>query len=310
MRWKTFGVIAFAALFAAASAFAASKKDWDDCHGDDPDRAIAACTRIINDRSESQKNRAVAYNSRGPRLGRKTRLRPRHRRLQRGDPPRPEIRRCLLQPRPRLAWQGRLRSRHRRLHHGHQARTNSRLHRHEGRYGQQAHARSNPGRLLLQPRPRLARQEGLRPRHRRLQRGDPARPEGSPFTTTTAATPGRPRATSTAPSPTTTRRSGSTRNTTSPITTAATPGAPRATWTVPLPTSTRPSGSIRNTTLPSTTVASRGSTRATWTAPSPTSTRRSGWIRRTPIIVTIAAGPGSRSATWTAPSPITPKRSG
>ena len=64
MRWKAFGVIAFAALFAAASAFAASKKDWDDCHGDDPDRAIAACTRVVNDRSESQKNRAVAYNSR------------------------------------------------------------------------------------------------------------------------------------------------------------------------------------------------------------------------------------------------------
>ena len=64
MRWKAFGVIAFAALFAAASAFAASKKDWDDCHGDDPDRAIAEGTRVVNDRSESQKNRAVAYNSR------------------------------------------------------------------------------------------------------------------------------------------------------------------------------------------------------------------------------------------------------
>jgi hypothetical protein len=46
MRRKTFGVIAFAALF-AASAFAASKKDWDDCDGNDPDRTIAACTDLV-----------------------------------------------------------------------------------------------------------------------------------------------------------------------------------------------------------------------------------------------------------------------
>ena len=63
MRWKTCGVIAFI-LFAAAPAFGASKKD--DCFkADDQDRVIAACTRILNDRGESQGNRVGAYNNRG-----------------------------------------------------------------------------------------------------------------------------------------------------------------------------------------------------------------------------------------------------
>jgi tetratricopeptide (TPR) repeat protein len=69
MRWKICGAIAFVVLFAAAPAFGASKKDVNDCfpHGkaDDQDRLIAACTRFLNDRGESQDNRAGAYNNRG-----------------------------------------------------------------------------------------------------------------------------------------------------------------------------------------------------------------------------------------------------
>jgi tetratricopeptide (TPR) repeat protein len=66
MRWKTCGVIAFVVLFVTAPAFGASKKDINDCQqADDLDRAIAGCTRILNDRGESQGYRAIAYNNRG-----------------------------------------------------------------------------------------------------------------------------------------------------------------------------------------------------------------------------------------------------
>ena len=66
MRWKICGVIAFVVLFAAAPAFGASKKDANDCQqADDLDRSIAGCTRILNDRGESQGNRAVSYHNRG-----------------------------------------------------------------------------------------------------------------------------------------------------------------------------------------------------------------------------------------------------
>jgi lipoprotein NlpI len=49
----------------ATTVSAASKKDWDDCQADDPDRSIAGCTRIIQSRSETPKNRAIAYYNRG-----------------------------------------------------------------------------------------------------------------------------------------------------------------------------------------------------------------------------------------------------
>ena len=51
-------------------------------------------------------------------------------------------------------------------------------------------ARSEVRRRVLQPRPRLVRQEGIRQGDRRLQRGDPARSEVCPWRSTTAATPG------------------------------------------------------------------------------------------------------------------------
>ena len=54
-------LIGTAALFGAtASAAAASRADWDACKGDDPDRSIAACTRIIQGRGETAKDSAIA----------------------------------------------------------------------------------------------------------------------------------------------------------------------------------------------------------------------------------------------------------
>jgi tetratricopeptide (TPR) repeat protein len=62
MRIRT-TVIAMCLLL-AVPAFAASRKDHDNCNGNDPDRMIAGCTRIIDDTSEEAKVRSVAYVSR------------------------------------------------------------------------------------------------------------------------------------------------------------------------------------------------------------------------------------------------------
>src|SRR5262249_31531335 len=48
-----------------APAAAASRADWDACKGDDPDRSIAACTRIIQGRGETAKDSAIAHHQRG-----------------------------------------------------------------------------------------------------------------------------------------------------------------------------------------------------------------------------------------------------
>ena len=58
-------LIRIAALFAlTAPAAAASRADWDACKGDDPDRSIAACTRIIQGRGETAKDSAIAHHER------------------------------------------------------------------------------------------------------------------------------------------------------------------------------------------------------------------------------------------------------
>src|SRR5262249_39549909 len=59
-------LIGTAALFMlTAPAAAASRADWDACKGDDPDRSIAACTRIIQGRGETAKDSAIAHHQRG-----------------------------------------------------------------------------------------------------------------------------------------------------------------------------------------------------------------------------------------------------
>jgi tetratricopeptide (TPR) repeat protein len=51
-------------LLMAVPAFAASRKDHANCNGDDTDRMIVGCTRIINDGSEDAKVRSIAHVSR------------------------------------------------------------------------------------------------------------------------------------------------------------------------------------------------------------------------------------------------------
>lgn len=57
--------IAFVLMAALAPAFAASKGDHADCNSDDVDRNIKGCTVIIDDKSESDTVRAIAYVARG-----------------------------------------------------------------------------------------------------------------------------------------------------------------------------------------------------------------------------------------------------
>jgi len=49
-----------AASLLATPVFGASKKDWNDCGADDPDRSIAGCTRILNAGGETQPSRTAA----------------------------------------------------------------------------------------------------------------------------------------------------------------------------------------------------------------------------------------------------------
>ena len=58
-------LIAACLLMAAAPAFGANQRSHDDCNSDDADRRIIGCTRIISDRTESEKVRSIAYVSRG-----------------------------------------------------------------------------------------------------------------------------------------------------------------------------------------------------------------------------------------------------
>ena len=100
----------------------------------DFDRAIADFDQAIKLQPEL---RSRLLQSR-PGVPRQGRLRPRHRRLQPGDPARSEERARLQQPRPRAPQQGRRRSRHCRLRAGDQARS-------EARHGvQQPRRRARP----------------------------------------------------------------------------------------------------------------------------------------------------------------------
>src|SRR6266849_6281489 len=49
----------------AGPALGASRQAHGDCDADDPDRNIAGCTRIIEDATEGETMRAVAYVARG-----------------------------------------------------------------------------------------------------------------------------------------------------------------------------------------------------------------------------------------------------
>lgn len=58
-------VLAVVAVLATVdSGFAASQRDWADCAADSADVSIAGCSRIVDDRSESAKDRATARTNR------------------------------------------------------------------------------------------------------------------------------------------------------------------------------------------------------------------------------------------------------
>ena len=146
------------------------------------DRAIADYGEVIR----LDPHNAHAYNDRGNAYRARGEHQAGHRRLRRGDPPRPAQRRRLPQP-------------------GH--------------------------------RPRSPRQ--TRPGPRRLRRGDPPRPGPGQGLLQPGQRPPTPGASTTGPSPTSTRRSASTRTTPRPTTAAAAPTGSSARPTAPSPTSTR-----------------------------------------------------------------------
>jgi lipoprotein NlpI len=65
MRLLAAAFSALTILLIAGAAQAASRSDWNDCESNDSDRTIRGCTRVLQDRGESARNRATAYYNRG-----------------------------------------------------------------------------------------------------------------------------------------------------------------------------------------------------------------------------------------------------
>ena len=139
--------------------------------------------------------------------------------------------------------------------------------------GDQAQSATFP--VIQHARVRLPETRRVRPRHRRLHRGDPDRPEILPGVQQPGAAFRPNAATSPARSPTMTRRSG---------------------W-------------IRKTPLRSTVAGSRNSSGRTTSPPSRISARRSGWSRSSSPPTPTAASPGRSRASGSAPAPSTAGRS-
>src|SRR5262249_49730459 len=57
--------VAFVCCVVAGPSWAASQRDKDDCTSNEPERVIAGCTRIVQDRTETTKSQASAFNNRG-----------------------------------------------------------------------------------------------------------------------------------------------------------------------------------------------------------------------------------------------------
>src|SRR6476660_3612499 len=62
---RVLAVVFFGLMAFATTAFADSKKEWDDCASTDPDRSIKACNAIISRGKETKVNLAIAYYNRG-----------------------------------------------------------------------------------------------------------------------------------------------------------------------------------------------------------------------------------------------------
>ena len=150
-----------------------------------------------------------------PRMGRQEGVRQGHRRLLRSDPNRPEVRNGLQQPWPRVVRQKEY----------DKAIADSPK--------QSASTQVRQG--LQQPRPPGAKKEYDKA-IADFSEAHPHRPEATHGPTTTAASRGTTRRTTTRPSPTIPKRSASTRSTHRPTTTAASHGTTRRTTTRPSPT--------------------------------------------------------------------------
>ena len=269
----------------------------------DNDRAIADYNEAIR----LDPKDALAYDNRGNASAAQGRLRPRHRRLQRGDPARSQGRVGLQQPGHRLVpcqeatttapsptttrRSGSIRSTPSPTTTGATPATpRATYDRAIADYNEAIRLDPKDAAAYNNRGNRLARQGRPRPRHRRLQRGDPARSQVRSRPTTTAASLGQPRATSTAPSPTTARRSGSIRRTPRLQQPRRRVSRRRATidhaiadYNEAIRLDPKYASRLQQ---PGRRVCTR---RATTTAPSPTTTRRSGSIPSTPSPTTTAA---------------------
>jgi hypothetical protein len=101
MRSLTVLVLVAALYIAAGPVFVsrAVADDLDTCAAVAGEEAIAACTRAISSGRLHDHDLAAEYYNRGIKYSSKGGLRPRHRRLHRGDQARSHVRPCLLQSR-------------------------------------------------------------------------------------------------------------------------------------------------------------------------------------------------------------------
>jgi len=65
MRISVFVTLVAGPLMLAGSALGFSQRDWDECQARDPDRRIAGCSGIVDDRGATSKSRTVAFTNRG-----------------------------------------------------------------------------------------------------------------------------------------------------------------------------------------------------------------------------------------------------
>lgn len=59
-----FAALVLLSLLSIPPAFAQSKKDWAECSGSNPDKGIAACTRILDRGKDPRNNLAIAHYNR------------------------------------------------------------------------------------------------------------------------------------------------------------------------------------------------------------------------------------------------------
>ena len=168
-----------------------AKKDYDKAIAD-YDEAIRLDPEVLPRTCTQHALHTISYSSRTRTTRHMEEIRQGHRRLQRGDPARPEVRRRLLQPAAspgsdkkeydkaiadyneaiRLDPEGRRSPYYNRGYAWYDKKEYDKA---IADYNEAIRLDPRDALALLQPRHRMERQEGLRQGHRRLQRGHPAR---------------------------------------------------------------------------------------------------------------------------------------